>query len=141
MCYIVLASTSSAEDLGRCSSELMRFEKHPDQAAGAVLLHEHKWYVGSRSGCSCGFRHVMSPELGFGKPVEWLPEEADDIQATAAFTAVVRRLVNAGHKADCVSAWNGEAQQIRTQQVDLSEVPDDEFRFFENYHFVFASGG
>ena len=68
-----------------------------------------------------------------------LANEADDIQATAAFTAVVRRLVNAGHKADCVSAWNGEAHQIRTQQVDLSAVPDDEFRFFENYHFVFTS--
>jgi hypothetical protein len=140
MCYVTFLSTSSAEDLSARSTEFVRFEKDCfDEPAASVMLNEHKWYVGSGNGCSCAFRHLMSPELGFGHPVEWYREDGDAINATAHFEAVVRDLLARGHSVDCVDAWNGtEAGKIVQRSVDLSALEPGQFRFFENYHFVFA---
>jgi hypothetical protein len=147
VCYVVWLSTSSDEDLEATSAAPgLSFSREcrdaVDQAVAARLLNEHKWYVGSASGCSCGFRHVTTAELGFGMTEEWLEEEADNLAATVAFIQVVRRLVNAGHKVDCIAIWvSDDLAGLQTITVDLDRVADDEFRFFERYQFVLESGG
>lgn len=140
MCYIVFLSTSSPEDLSAESTDLVRFgREHLDNEVASMLAYEHKWYVGSASGCSCTFRHLMSPELGFGRPEDWFPEERDAIEATAAFVAVVRRMLDSGYQVDCIDAWAGaERAGIIKKDVDLSAIADEEFRFFENHHFAFT---
>jgi len=141
MCYVLLLSTSSAADLSAESTPLVRFEKPADDETLAQSLHHsYKWYVGSSTGCSCTFRHVMSREMGFGKPEDWSPEQAEEIAATGAFIAVVRKLLDAGHQVDCLNFWNGAgAGEITKLDVDLSIIADNEFRFFENYHFCFVN--
>jgi hypothetical protein len=140
MCYSVFLSTSSPEDLSVHSTARVKFQTEDiGENVARILLHEHKWFIGSQSGCSCTFRHLTSPELGFGKPEEWYPEEGDELAATGEFVAVVRQLLNGGHEVDCVDVWNQEAGGgIATRQVELSVVSDEEFRFFENFHFVFV---
>ncbi len=102
------------------------------------LLHSQKWYVGSKSGCSCNFRHLGSTELGFGEPVDWYPEEEDDILATAELYKVILRLVSEGNQVDCLDIWEGyERGEVKTLVVNLKVVPKEDFRFFENHHFVF----
>jgi hypothetical protein len=140
VCYSVFLSTSSPEDLAPRSNDLARFEKAGlADPVTSVLLHEHKWFVGSSSGCSCTFRHLMNSELGFHEPVDWFPESDDALKATARFMEVVREILSSGHPVDCVDAWSGaEPGDIRGKHVDLSAVSSEQFRFFENYHFVFA---
>ncbi len=142
MCYVVLLSTTSDADLARHNSEFLRFERElPGCAAVAALRYPNRWYVGSKSGCSCTFRHLHSTELGFGPPVDWYPEEADEIAGTLAFVAVVREIVEAGARVDCVDAWTKEAGTNTAGErleVDLGEVGDADFRFFEDRHFDFV---
>jgi hypothetical protein len=85
MCYAVYISTDSTEDLSKRNSELVRFEKVTDPNADPctrLLDLPNQWYVGSKTGCSCTFRHLMSVKLGFGEPEDWYPEEQDDVDAT-----------------------------------------------------------
>jgi hypothetical protein len=104
-----------------------------------LMLYKHPWYVGSKAGCSCTFRHLLSVELGFGEPLRWFPEEADEIEATKMFYDVVAGLTSAGHKVDCIEIWSGtKKDQIKRLTVDLDNIPRDAFRFFENHHFIFA---
>ena len=142
MCYVVLLSTTSSVDLGADSSELVKFERElPQGAAIDRLLYPHRWYVGSKSGCSCTFRHLLSTELGFGAPEEWYPEEPDEIAATLELVRVVRRLVEEGERVDCVDAWEHADPSLvsaASRTVDLARISDEEFRFFENHHFVFV---
>ena len=141
MCYSLYLSTNSPEDLSRYNSELLRFKRlDPAENAGlSILRHRQKWYVGSKSECSCTFRHLHSVELGFGEPVAWYPEDADELSATAALYRVIARLVSAGHQVDCLDIWAGaNLQAIPEQVVDLDAVSETSFRLFENYHFVFA---
>ncbi len=139
MCYTVLLSTTSGADLSAESTEGVHFDRAAAEHELAPLLkHPHRWYVGSSSGCSCTFRHTCSPELGFGVPEEWCPEEPAELQATAVFIAVVRKLLDSGCQVDCIDAWTGASPgDLRALEVDLSAIRDDEFRFFENHHFVF----
>ena len=84
MCYSVYLSTDFEGDLSQHSSALIRFEKDFTNCEPEImdlLLYEHPWYVGSKAGCSCTFRHLSSVELGFGKPVDWYAEELDEIEA------------------------------------------------------------
>ena len=142
MCYAVFLSTTSAEDLARHNSDRLRFSREvPDEAAVGALHYPHQWYVGSKSGCSCTFRHLHSTELGFGPPVDWYPEEGDEIAATLEFIAVVRALAEAGERVDCVDVWSGEAGTHDFGEplvVDLSTVADADFRFFEDRRFDFV---
>ena len=142
MCYVVLLSTTSAEDLARLNSDLLRFSRElPDEPATQALAYPQRWYVGSKTGCSCTFRHLHSIELGFGPPVDWYPEEGDEIAATLEFIAVVRALVEAGARVDCVDAWSGEAGTHGFGEplgVDLSTLADADFRFFEDRCFDFV---
>lgn len=143
MCYLVYISTDFDGDLALRNSTLVSFEKdftHTDPAIVDLLLYKHLWYVGSNAGCSCTFRHLPSVGLGFGEPVEWFPEEADEIEATKMFYDVIADLKTAGHKVDCIEIWAGTRKdEIKRLTVHLDNIPRDAFRFFENHHFIFSN--
>ncbi len=143
MCYLIYVSTDSTEDLSEHNTTLVRFEKEfENQSPGImnILLYEYPWYVASKAGCSCTFRHLTSIELSFCKPVDWYSEDPEEIKATQIFYDVVSSLIFLGHKLDCIDMWAGTGKdQIKQLKVDLSSVGKDEFRFFENYHFVFSN--
>lgn len=139
MCYVLYLSTTSSEDLAQLNSDLVRFERlSDDEGRASVLMYPQKWYIGSKSGCSCNFRHLTSTELGFDEPVDWYPEEEDDILAAAELYRVITRLISEGNPVDCLDFWEGTEQgEIKTLAVDLRIVPEKAFRFYENHHFVF----
>jgi hypothetical protein len=141
VCYTVYLSTTSAEDLTPRSSALVRFEKpEADDPLAGALRFENRWCIATRTGCSCGLRHTMSPELGFTEPEDWNPEEPEDLEATASLIGIVRELVARGRQADAIDAWAGaEPGDLKHMEVDLGAVSDRQFRFFENYHFVFSA--
>lgn len=140
MCYSLYLSTDTSEDLTRYNSELINF-KRLDAAAAEGLNHlrnRQRWYVGSKSECSCTFRHLLSVELGFGEPVDWNPEGEDEVRATGELYRVIARLVSEGHQVDCLDTWTGASQDdVKTRLVNLNAVSERTFRLFENYHFVF----
>lgn len=140
MCYIVLLSTTSTQDLTAFNTPLLTFEHNASELEGVQdLAYPQRWYVASRTGCSCGFRHLYSVELGFGEPVDWYPEEEDDIKATKEFIALVRGIIATGHRLDCVDDWEGENNMPHLEMVvNLKTISDEAFRFFENYRFDFV---
>jgi hypothetical protein len=82
---------------------------------------------------------LASTELGFGAPVDWYEEEKDEIAATLTFIKIIRKLVNRGGKVDCIDIWSGmDARDILDETVILADIEEDQFRFFENYHFHFV---
>ena len=142
MCYTLLLSTTSNEDLSQYDREQVRFSRTiADYLPADRLLYPNRWYIGSRTGCSCSFRHLYQPDLGFGVPEDWFPEEDADIQATQVFVRLVRDLLLRGEKVDCIDAWDGNSgMPFSRLTVNLSQVRDEEFRFFENHHFDFTVG-
>ena len=141
MCYVVVLSTDSPVDLSGGNDRLIAFSRElPDGVDATGLAYPNRWFVGSAHGCSCGFRHlhVSSLDLGFAEPVNWFPEEPDDLEATRKFAATVRRLVEQGARVDCIDAWEHDAPSA-TVDVDLAQVSDAQFRFFESHRFVFHS--
>jgi len=141
VCYSIYLSTDSNRDLSGENSDLLRFKQEKiDEPMRTLLQHEYQWYVGSKSGCSCTFRHLHSTELGFGEPVDWYPEDEDEIAATLSFIEIVRRLVDQGHQLDCVDLWYGtKIDHVRYMKVDLKNITDEQFRFFENHYFIFTN--
>lgn len=141
MCYTLLLSTTSVEDLSAQSNELVRFSREfPLIADATKLKHPNRWYVGSKSGCSCTFRHLYSIELGFGEPVDWYPEEPEEIEATLQLICIIRRILESGESVDCIDVWEHQNMHPGAEtalEVDLCKVSDQEFRFFESYHFEF----
>ena len=141
MCYLVYMSTDFPGDLTQHNSILINFNKHFSNCEPEIvdmLLYRHHWYVGSKSGCSCTFRHLSSVEIGFGKPVDWYEENSDEIGATRIFYNVALSLISSGNKLDCIEICAGTRKdQIKRLKVDLSTISRDEFRFFENHHFIF----
>ncbi len=139
MCYMLYLSTDSPENLAKNNSDRVRFAQIGDDEERAMsLLQSQKWYVGSKSGCSCNFRHLASTDLGFGERVDWYPEEGEDILATAELYKVILRLVSEGNQVDCLDIWDGhERGEVKSLVVNLKVVPKEDFRFFENHHFVF----
>jgi hypothetical protein len=80
----------------------------------------------------------MGPDLGFSLPESWYPENEIDVEATKRFESVVRSLVANGHKVDCVDRWEGATTfDIDTLNVEITKLPEDYFRFIENYRFEF----
>ncbi|MFI5330821.1 MAG: hypothetical protein ACHQ2F_07270 [Desulfobaccales bacterium] len=84
-------------------------------------------------------------ELGFGEPVDWYPEDADELRATAELYRVIARLVSEGYQGDCLDIWEGAGagprdpvDAISEKVVNLEAVSETAFRLFENHHFVFA---
>ena len=146
MCYMLLLSTDSPEDLSANNDSHIAFSRElPGLPEETMLTYPHKWFVGSRHGCSCGFRHlyVGSVELGFGEPVDWYEEENEDIEATLRFVRIINGLLQSGAGVECIDAWRYEdkpPQLSGTIEVDLSEITDRAFRFYENHRFVFRIG-
>ena len=139
MCYEVYLSTDSQEDLTFRNSELVRFKRVADPSTdpGICLLdYPNSWYVGSKSECSCTFRHLYSTELGFGEPVEWYPEEQDELEATRELYATLTSLLSSGYHVDLLDRWYGAPpEDIKTIDVSLGDVPENAFRLFENHKF------
>lgn len=141
MCYMVYLSTDCADDLSRQSSDLVRFEKpsvETDSPCPRILKHDHKWFVGSKSKCSCTFRHLCreSVDLGFGAPEDWFPEEQDEIDATHQLYELLTEIVQRGHQVEVLDCWSGdEDKDAVALDVSLKEVPVDHFRLFEGYVF------
>lgn len=139
MCYALYMSTDSPEELTVLNSEFVRFERIDDPEADpciTLLTFPHRWYVGSKSGCSCTFRHLNAIELGFGAPEDWYPEEQDALGATKELYRFFSRLLSTGHQVDCVDRWQGaKPDAIRAIDVSLDEVSVESFRLFENHRF------
>lgn len=146
MCYMLFLSTDSQAELSESNTELLCFSKElPGLPEERLLEYPNKWFVGSAQGCSCGFRHLCSAsiELGFGIPEDWFPEDADDIEATHQFIRVVRSLRASGAAVECIDAWCDDNHSVSlkgTVQVNLDEIPDVAFRFYENQRLVFVGG-
>ena len=120
--------------------DLVRFEKEtPEHAPLDALRYPNKWFVGSRSGCSCSFRHLYSIELGFGEPVDWYPEEQEDIVATLTLVRIVKSLLSKGERVDCIDVWGQQEKVLLPSiEVDFGKISEAEFRFFENHRFEFT---
>lgn len=142
MCYALLLSTTSGDDLSQFNSEALRFDGAiPDRLSPNHLLYPNHWYIGSRTGCSCSFRHLSGPEFEFGIPENWFPEDKSDIEATLLFIRMIRSLITKGARVDCIDVWEGNAgEDLSLVAVNLSQIHDNEFRFFENHHFDFILG-
>jgi hypothetical protein len=66
---MTVLSTTSQADLATHNNDLVKFSKAlPGVLEEKYLAHPFKWFIGSKSGCSCALRHlcVSSVELGFG---------------------------------------------------------------------------
>ncbi len=139
MCYSVYISTNSDEDLGNRNSELVRFEKIADsntQPCTGLLGFKNKWFVGSKSGCSCTFRHLYSIEAGFGEPEDWCKEEQDDIDATKELYRALAFLLSDGYEVELLDCWWGtKPEKIITIDVSLDDVSESAFKMFENHKF------
>jgi hypothetical protein len=140
MCYALYLSTNSDEDLTKYDSALVRLERvKAEDEDTRVLMYPNKWYVGSKSGCSCTFRHLTSTELGFGEPVDWAPEEEDEILATTELYRVIRPIISKGYTVDLLDLWVGmDRAEVTTLEVEISAISENTFRLFENHHFVFV---
>ena len=145
MCYDVYLSTNSPENLSNYNNELVKFTKvvqAQNEPVAQHLSHSYKWYVGSKSDCSCTFRHLVSIELGFGEPVDWYEEDQDEINATMSLYVVINSLVSSGHQVDCIDIWHGENpesfENLKTIEISLKKVPLQSFRLFENHKFVIS---
>lgn len=139
MCYTIYLSTDSPADLCVHNTELVRFDicdNKIDDPVVKLLEFPQRWYVGSKSECSCTFRHLLSVDLGFGEPVDWYPEEQDALQATRELYEVISSLLSSGYKVDCIDKWEGaEPNDIQTLDVSLDDVSSKTFRLFENHRF------
>ena len=142
MCYSIYLSTDSDQDLSAGNSDLVRFTNEAvPETYTSLLRYPKQWYVGSKRGCSCTFRHLHSVELRFGEPVDWYEEGEDELAATLSFIKVVRKILEMGFQADCVDIWEGTArEEIIEIALKLDDIFDKQFRFFENHHFIFEGG-
>jgi hypothetical protein len=141
MCYMVYMSTDCADDLSQQSSDLVRFERLTAESSSpcpSILKHEHKWFIGSKSECSCTFRHLyyQSVELGFGEPEDWFQEEPDAIQATCQLYRILKGLVQRGHQVELLDCWTEEENDAAPIDVSMAEVSAEQFRLFEGYLFT-----
>lgn len=140
---MLILSTSSETDLSKRNSGLLKFDKDlPPLAEREEMKYKYRWHVGSRDGCSCGFRHlhISAVELGFDFPQDWYEEESEDIAATMEFIEVVRSLVEGGHSVDCIDVWGHQTDvsaTVETIEVPIGDMPLGKFRFMEARHFVF----
>ena len=142
MCYMAFLSTDCADDLSQRTSDRVRFERpsaETDTPCPPHLKSLHNWFLGSKAGCSCTFRHLSreSVELGFGAREDWYPEEEDELVATRELYETLRDLVQRGHHVELLDCWSGEEGDAPIPlEVSVSEVPVDHFRLFEGYLFT-----
>ena len=151
MCYSVYVSTTSDEDLSVLPPGHFHFvpvegttfslgeTTYDDTEALAWLTYPHKWYLSGRhGGCSCHFRHWDSGQVEptFERPVDWFPEDQDDVDSTNALYDELARIVQAGHQVDLIDTWNSEnLENASSLTLSMSALPRDAFRFFLNVRF------
>lgn len=142
MCNVIMISTTSEMDLDGLDTSRINFSKEfPKGARESFLKYPNKWYLSTKDGCSCGFRHLLPQcvgELGFGEPTDWMPEEDEDIQATFEAFGIFKLLLGQGAKLDCVDSWEDDREEIALAgdlTVNLAIIPETSFRFFEEYRF------
>ena len=88
MCYMAIVSTTSEADLTTLNTPLVQFSRNVNAIPEAALLrYPNKWFLGSKDGCSCAFRHLdqNATDLGFSEPVDWWEEDQEDIDATLQY--------------------------------------------------------
>ena len=146
MCYMTVISTTSNHELSEFNTPLVQFSrKLPQVPEESFLRYPNKWYLGSKDGCSCGFRHLDhgNEELGFSEPVDWWPEEQEAVEATHQVVRVFRALLSEGAKLDCVDPWVQDKKQapklFGELVVNLAAISESSFRFFEGHRFEFTS--
>jgi hypothetical protein len=140
VCYSLYISTDSPEDLSGRNSELIRFEKITDSNGNpcvTLLDFPNQWYIGSISGCSCEFRHLVDTALGFSDPVDWYEEQQEDLDATAQLYSILADILSAGAYVDIIDVWQGaRPEDIRVLEVSFADVSKSAFRLFENHKFM-----
>jgi len=140
---MILLSTDSEVDLTKFNSKSVEFDSElPPLVEINELKYKNRWLLGSRDGCSCGFRHLHTSavELGFDVPQDWYEEAPEDIESTLEFAEVVLGLVQTGAKVDCIDVWEHATSESTTEDilpVAISSMPKQNFRFMECRHFVF----
>ena len=143
MCYFLYISTDCDHDLSTHNNDLIKLEKvvgKDKELPIEILSHPNIWYVGSANGCSCGFRHLMHPDLGFSEPVDWYEENEKDIEATKQLYDILSKLLRQGQMVEVVDKWTHiESKDINTMNVSFSKVKRDEFRLIENYKYILSN--
>lgn len=94
--------------------------------------------VGSKSGCSCTFRHLCrdSIDLSFSEPHDWFPEEADGIDATNRLYAILTNMVQRGCPVDLLDCWSSDEEEVAVSlDISIREVPANHFRMSEGHLF------
>jgi hypothetical protein len=140
MCYRVYISTNSVDDLSERNSELVKFEKVTEADSECfidLLEFPNKWYVGSKTDCSCTFRHLAGgSDFEFEEPQDWCQEEQDNIDATLDLYSSLVFLLSLGYKVDLIDQWyEAKREDIITIDVSLDTVSQKKFRLFENYKY------
>jgi len=146
MCYMTVISTNSDRDLSEFNSALVQYSRDlPGIPEEKFLHYSNKWFLGSQHQCSCGFRHLdqRNKDLGFAEPVEWWPEEPEDIEATKQVFSSFKVLIEEGAKVDCVDVWasdeKNDPQLAGEEIINFLVIPASSFRFFEGHRFEFSS--
>lgn len=144
MCFTTVVSTTSDMDLSQFNTRLIQFSRQlPGIPEEAHLRYSTKWHLKSQYGCSCGFRHLGQgdDDLGFSEPLDWMPEDPEDVEATHQVVNIFRNLAREGARLDCIDAWTHndeeEAVSIKELAVNLAAIPDSGFRFFSGFRFEF----
>ena len=139
MCYSLYISTDSEQDLAVYNNELIKLRKIvgiDEELPIEILSYPNIWYVGSAHECSCGFRHLMGPDLGFSEPVDWYEEDYEDLESTKQLYDILKKLLSSGNKVEVVDKWTSvESKDIKIMNVSFSKISRNEFRFIENFKF------
>lgn len=143
---MIVVSTTSERDLAELNTPLVQFSKEmPNVQVESLLQFPHKWFLGSKDGCSCGFRHLDhgSEELDFTEPADWFPEDPEDIEATQQVVEIFKDILSKGAQLDCIDAWaideEDEPRLAGDSIVMLGSIPESCFRFFEWHRFEFKT--
>lgn len=143
MCYLLYISTNSEHDFAVNNSKLVKFEKVTDkdeELPAEILRCPNIWYVGSATGCSCSFRHLMAPDLGFSEPVDWYKEEEEEIEATKQLYDILKNELDKGSAIEIVDKWTRTGlKDIKEMNVSFSDVSRNQFRLIENYKYILTA--
>jgi hypothetical protein len=139
---MIVLSTTSEKDLSELNSPLINFSRDlPNVPEVSLLKFPNKWYLGSKEGCSCGFRHLDhgNEELGFSDPVDWWPEDDEYIEATKEAVSAFMAIAKDSAQLDCIDAWASDVKKSPIlhgeMNVNLGRLPVSSFRFFEGHRF------
>ena len=143
MCNMLYVSTTSEEDLSLLTPNFARFHQldgTDDQNIKSHLNYSEKWSLKTiYSGCSCHFDHQLGDEPTFQKPEDWRPHDPEEIEATNEAYTVFCRLVKDGHRVEVIDVWEKfPLHELEFQEVSISLIDLEEFRFFEGYRFDFV---